>query len=131
MLRDMDPLKHYIWVITQPLESPNLSQAAMYLKSMYPNLPAYEDQNVHNFFFNRPDQKDWSNHTLYVDSVTEKNTRFREFRERVNDGATALGAPSVQNGLGLKAENEEMVGILGENSMVGSFDWSLSFVIDW
>lgn len=90
----------------------------MYMKSIYPEIPAYEEQNVHNVLFNRPNQKDWKNHTLYIDSVTGKKTSFREFHERVIDGATALGAPITQNGLGLKAEDGEMVGILGENSMV-------------
>lgn len=100
----------------------------MYLKSIYPEVPAYEEQNAHDFLFNRPDQKDWRNHTLYIDSVTGRKRSFREFHERVIDGATALGAPSIYNGLGLKVEDGEMVGILGENSMVCLINCALCLV---
>lgn len=85
----------------------------MHLKSMYPELPAIPHENFHNLMFRRPGQKEW-NHTVFVDAFTGEKRTFRQFHERVLDGATALGGP---HGLGLTGENE-IIGILGENCMV-------------
>ena len=90
----------------------------MYLKSIYPDLPNVPAQNVHNITFKRAEQKGWTNHTVHIDAVTGKKRSFREFYDRVVDGATALGSPLSENGLGLEGDNGEVVGILGENSMV-------------
>jgi hypothetical protein len=91
----------------------------MYLKSMYPDVPNLPVQNVHNLFFHRPDQKDWGNYTLHIDAATGRKRSYHEFYGRVIDGATALESPISANGLGLKGDGE-IVGILGQNSMVGS-----------
>jgi hypothetical protein len=90
----------------------------MYLKSMYPDVPNMPPQNFHHHMFDRPDQNEWTNHTLHIDAVTGKKRTYREFYERVMDGATALGGPVSEQGLALKGEDGEIVGILGENSMV-------------
>lgn len=92
----------------------------MYVKSMYPDVPNLPPQNVHNLMFRRPEQKEWKNYTLHIDAVTGKKRSYHEFYERVIDGATALGSPVSGKGLALKAEDGEMVGIVGENSMVHS-----------
>jgi len=52
-----------------------------------------------------------------VDAATGQRRSFREFVERVRDGATALGSDLAQGGLGLRPENGEVVGILSENCM--------------
>jgi hypothetical protein len=68
--------------------------------------------------FHRPDQNEWKNYTVHIDAVTGRKRSFREFYERIIDGATALGSPISEKGLDLKGEDGEMVGILGTNSMV-------------
>lgn len=90
----------------------------MYLKSMYPTPPPPPEVNVHNVLFHRPEQASWPDYTLHIDSVTGRKRTFSEFLERVYDGATALGAPVSQGGLGLRGEDGEIVGILSENSLV-------------
>ncbi|KAG0708431.1 hypothetical protein DFH29DRAFT_870960 [Suillus ampliporus] len=82
----------------------------MYYRS--PDLPTVPEPNIHDFLFNRPEQQDWSDYTLYF---TGQRRSFREFVDRVRDGATALGADVAQGGLGLRPENGEIVGILSEN----------------
>jgi len=90
----------------------------MYYKSLFPDLPKVPESNIHHFLFDRPDQQDWSDYTLFVNAATGQRRSFREFVERVCDGATALGADVTQGGLGLHPENEELVGILSENCPV-------------
>jgi hypothetical protein len=89
--------------------------AKMHLKSMYPPIPPPGDQNVHDFIFRRPDVAEWPDFTAQIDATTGKKRSFREFLERVYDGATALGAQEV---LGLRAEDNEIVGILSDNCLV-------------
>ncbi|KAG0708433.1 hypothetical protein DFH29DRAFT_870962 [Suillus ampliporus] len=87
----------------------------MHYKSLFPDLPKVPESNVHHLLFNRPDQKKWPDYTLFVNVATGQRHSFREFVERVRDGATALGADVAQGGLGLRPENGEIVGILSEN----------------
>lgn len=89
----------------------------MVIKSLYPDIPAIPPTNVHNVLFRRPEQKAWTNHTLHIDATTGKKRSYREFYERVIDGATALGSPVSEKGLGLKGEDGELVGIMAENCM--------------
>ncbi|KAG1732414.1 uncharacterized protein EDB91DRAFT_1302449 [Suillus paluster] len=87
----------------------------MYHRSLFPDLPTVPKPNVHNLLFNRPDQKDWPDYTLFVNVATGQRRSFREFVERVRDGATALDTDVAQGGLGLRPQNGELVGILSEN----------------
>ncbi|KAG1732676.1 uncharacterized protein EDB91DRAFT_1084706 [Suillus paluster] len=87
----------------------------MYYKSLYPDLPKVPESNAHHLLFNRPDQKEWPDYTLFINVATGQQRSFREFIERVRDGATALGADVAHGGLGLRPENGELVGILSEN----------------
>jgi hypothetical protein len=87
---------------------------------MFPDVPNIPPQNVHNLVFQRPDQKEWNDYTLFIDATTGRKTSYREFYERAMDGATALGSPISEKGLGLTGLDGEIVGILGENSMVHS-----------
>ncbi|KAG1849896.1 hypothetical protein DFJ58DRAFT_794277 [Suillus subalutaceus] len=89
----------------------------MYHKSMFPDLPVVPEANVHHLLFNRPDQQAWPDYTLYVNATTGKRWSFRQFVERVRDGATALGADIEQGGLGISLAKGEIVGILSENSL--------------
>jgi hypothetical protein len=90
----------------------------MYYKSLFPELPKVPESNVHHLLFNRPDQREWPDYTLLVNVTTGQRRSFREFVERVRDGATALGADVTQGGLGLRPENGDIVGILSENCPV-------------
>jgi hypothetical protein len=90
----------------------------MYHKSLFPDPPKVPESNVHHLFFDRPDQKEWPDYTVFVDAATGQRRSFREFVERVRDGATALGTDVAQGGLGLRPENGEVVGILSQNCLV-------------
>ncbi|KAF8125729.1 hypothetical protein EV363DRAFT_1350027 [Boletus edulis] len=89
----------------------------MYYKSHYPPLPQIPPQNVHNVLFHRPDQADWPDYPLHVNPLTGASRSFRQFLETVRDGATAMGTDLNLGGLGIRAENGEIVGVLSENSM--------------
>ena len=90
----------------------------MYLKSSYPDPPVLPETNVHHIFFNRPEQTEWPDYVVHIDVETEEQIMYREFTARIQDLATGLGAPRYQGGMGLQAENGEMVGIIAENSSV-------------
>lgn len=90
----------------------------MYLKSPYPDVPAFPEINAHHIFFNRPDQAEWPDYTFQIDARTGKKRSHREFVGRVRHGITGLGAPVSEGGLGLRGEDGEIVGIIGQNSMV-------------
>jgi hypothetical protein len=92
----------------------------MYYRSLFPDLPELVESNIHDLILNRPDQQAWPDYTLFVNVVTGQRCSFREFVERVRDGATALGAEVAQGGLGLRPENGELVGILSDNCPVRS-----------
>ncbi|KAG1739566.1 hypothetical protein EDB19DRAFT_1895468 [Suillus lakei] len=81
----------------------------MHYKSLFPNLPKVPESNVHHLLLGRPEQRERPDYTLFVNVATGQRVSFREFVERVRDGATAL------DGLGLRPENGELVGILSEN----------------
>ncbi|KAG2109212.1 hypothetical protein BD769DRAFT_1498102 [Suillus cothurnatus] len=93
----------------------------MYHKSMFPDLPVVPEANVHHLFFNRPEQQAWPDYTLYVNATTGRRWSFRQFVERVRDGATALGTDIDQGGLGISFAKGEIVGILSENCLVQDY----------
>ena len=90
----------------------------MPLKSLYPDIPQLPVGNAHDIILRRPDQAGWPNFTLHVDASTGRMQTYHGFLERVYDGATALGTDVSQGGLGLRAEDGEIIGILSENCMV-------------
>ncbi|KAK7030386.1 hypothetical protein VNI00_014130 [Paramarasmius palmivorus] len=104
----------------------------MYISSPYsdpPVVPASEPFNVFDVIFNRPEQQEWKDYTLYIDGATGKALKYSEFRRRIADATTALGTPVTQGGLGLgvygapQAREDgtldgpvpDMVGIMSEN----------------
>jgi len=88
----------------------------MYLKSPYPDVPPQPNVNAHYYFFNRPGQAEWPNYTVHIDVETGEEIMYDDFLERIRDLATGLGASVDQGGLGIRAEDNEMIGIMGENS---------------
>ena len=96
------------------------ASATMYIKSPYPDIPNSTEGNVHYALFQRPDQAQWpEDFTLHIDARTGKKRTYREFLERIRLGATAIGGPVSEGGLGLQGEDGELVGIMGWNSSVG------------
>ncbi|PFH48608.1 hypothetical protein AMATHDRAFT_65004 [Amanita thiersii Skay4041] len=89
----------------------------MHLKSMYPDVPPLPPGNVHYLCLRRPDQEDWPDYTIHIELKTGKTRSFREFVQRVDYAATALGASIDKGCLGLSAENNDVVGIMSENCM--------------
>ncbi|PFH48605.1 hypothetical protein AMATHDRAFT_49379 [Amanita thiersii Skay4041] len=89
----------------------------MYLKSMYPDVPPLPPGNVHNLCLRQPAQDDWPDYTVQIELKTGKTRSFREFVQRVDYAATALGASVDKGGLGLSAENNDIIGIMSENCM--------------
>ncbi|KAF9459208.1 hypothetical protein BDZ94DRAFT_1268837 [Collybia nuda] len=90
----------------------------MYLKSPYPDVPPIPELNAHHLFFGRPDQAEWpEDFTLHIDVKTGRKRTYREFVQRVRQGATALGTPVSDGGLGLTGGEGEIVGIMSDNSM--------------
>ena len=90
----------------------------MYLKSSYPDVPPQPNVNAHDFFFNKPSQADLPNFTVHIDAETGEKILYYDFLERIRDLATGLGASVDQGGLGIRAEDKEIIGIMGENSSV-------------
>ena len=89
----------------------------MYIKSPYPDITDFPEANVHYAFFSRPDQAQWpEDFTLHIDARSGKKRTYKEFLQRVRLGATALGVPLSEGGLGLRGEDGERVGIMGQNS---------------
>ncbi|KIK90748.1 hypothetical protein PAXRUDRAFT_831419 [Paxillus rubicundulus Ve08.2h10] len=100
-----------------PQLSTHIWRDNMYYKSLFPPLPEIPPQNVHHILFNRPEQKTWPDYTFQVSASTGATRSFQEFLERVRDGATALGSDVKDGGLGIRRENDEIVGVLSENSL--------------
>ena len=90
----------------------------MHHVSLFSPLPSVPEQNVHHILLDRPDQKSWPDFTFLMDIPTGQRRSFKEFIERVRDGATALGTETRYGGLGIHSENDEIVGILSENCLV-------------
>jgi acyl-CoA synthetase (AMP-forming)/AMP-acid ligase II len=93
----------------------------MHIKSTYPEVPPLQDTNAHLALLRRPGQVDWPDFTFLIDARTGKTRTFREFEERVKYAATALGTPVIQGGLGLSAENGDVIGIMSDNCMVSKY----------
>ena len=92
----------------------------MPIKSLYPSLPELPEINIHYALLRRPDQAEWPDFPVHIDAKTGETRSFREFVERVEWAATALGAPVEEGGLGLSAGNGDIIGIMSENCMVSS-----------
>lgn len=90
----------------------------MHIQSLYPEIPPLSETNAHYALLRRPEQAEWPDFTLHIDAPTGKTRTFREFAERVQYAATALGAPVSQGGLGLSPENGDIVGIISHNCLV-------------
>ncbi|KAF7355679.1 hypothetical protein MSAN_01485700 [Mycena sanguinolenta] len=59
----------------------------------------------------------WPDFTIQIDDQTGHGRTFREVQRRLALGATALGAPVADGGLGLSGDSDEIIGLLGFNSL--------------
>lgn len=84
-------------------------------KSPYSDPPPLPDVNAHYLLLKRPDQAEWNDYTFHVDPQTGRKRTYRQFLARIQDLATAMGAPVAQGGLGMRTEDGEIVGIMSEN----------------
>jgi hypothetical protein len=87
---------------------------------MYPDMPPTPDGNAHHVIFNTTERAAWPDFTRFIDASTGKRYSDREFLESVYDGATALGTPVSEGGLGLQPEDREIIGILSDNCVVSA-----------
>ncbi|KAF5348540.1 hypothetical protein D9756_009586 [Leucocoprinus leucothites] len=89
----------------------------MYLKSLYPDPPPNPPLlNAYLALSGRPDQAVWPDFTAHIEHHTGKTYSFKEVCKRINDLATALGAPTSLGGLGLEYTGGERIGIMSDNS---------------
>ncbi|KIK61693.1 hypothetical protein GYMLUDRAFT_42715 [Collybiopsis luxurians FD-317 M1] len=89
----------------------------MYLRSLFPEPPPAPAQNVHHFFFGRPDQSQWPDYNIHIDIETDRKRTFKEVKDRVKEALTAFGSPLKDGGVEFGgAGSEEMIGIMSENS---------------
>ena len=86
----------------------------MIFQSLLPPVPDFAFPNAHHLVLNRPDQAEWEDHILHVDALTGKTRKWHEFKDRVKRGATAFRNPDL-----FPYEENEIVGILSENCVVG------------
>ena len=90
-----------------------------HIKSLWPDPPSVPDYlNIFETIFQQPYHEEWPDFTLHVDEETGKTWTFRQLRKRVNDLAATLGGPKAEGGLGLRAEDGEIIGIMSDNSSV-------------
>ncbi|KAF8349615.1 hypothetical protein F5887DRAFT_878405 [Amanita rubescens] len=89
----------------------------MHIKSIHTEVPPLTVTNAYYTLLRRPDQAEWPDFTIHIDANTGKTRTFREYSERVQYAATVLGAPVSQGGLGLSAENGDIIGIMSYNCM--------------
>ncbi|CAK5283949.1 unnamed protein product [Mycena citricolor] len=92
----------------------------MYLKSPFPALPTLPEMNYYHAMFGRPDQAsavDWPDYTVQIEARTGRKRTFKQLRERIAWGATALGGKVEDGGLALSGGGDEIVALLGDNSL--------------
>jgi len=97
----------------------------MVFRSLLPSVPDVSFPNAHHFFLGRPDQAGWEDYDLHVDALTGKTRKWFEFRDRVKRGATAFRAPGL-----FPHEEDEIVGILGENCIVSPLGVAVGLCTD-
>ncbi|KAF7367639.1 hypothetical protein MSAN_00827500 [Mycena sanguinolenta] len=89
----------------------------MYIKSSFPPLPPLPEVNILHVMFGRPDQAQWPDYTIQIEEKTGRKRTYKEMQNRMELGATALGAKVSDGGLGLGGDDGEMIGLLGDNSL--------------
>ncbi|KAI8986104.1 acetyl-CoA synthetase-like protein [Trametes punicea] len=86
----------------------------MHYKSLFPPLPPFEDQNVHDFIFSSLELQSPEDKVLIIDPLAGKKYGKNEFKERVYDCATTFLTPEAEGGFGFAPEGE-MVAIMSTN----------------
>src|SRR5579863_3050112 len=90
-----------------------------HIKSPFSSLPSSTPTvNYYDWLLGRPELKTWPDFALHIDGVTGEQRHVRAVLQRFEQAATALATPPSDGGLGLVAEQGEIVGILSENCLV-------------
>ncbi|KAF7362910.1 hypothetical protein MVEN_00641900 [Mycena venus] len=89
----------------------------MSIQSPYPPLPPVPAANILDNMFGRRDQADWPDYTIHIEEKTGRKRTYREFVKQVELGATALGGKLSHGCLGLSGDGDEIIGLLGHNSL--------------
>ncbi|KAF8203424.1 hypothetical protein K438DRAFT_1964909 [Mycena galopus ATCC 62051] len=100
-----------------PMASASHLPMPMPIQSPYPPLPPVPAANVLDNMFGRPDQTDWPDYTIHIEEKTGRKRTYRQFVRQVKLGATALGGKRAHGCLGLTGEGDEMIAVLGNNSL--------------
>ncbi|KAF9451833.1 acetyl-CoA synthetase-like protein [Macrolepiota fuliginosa MF-IS2] len=88
-----------------------------HLRSLYPDpLPVPDYLNIYETIIGQPQHDEWPDYIVHIDEETGQSRTFKDLRKRINDLASVLGGPVAQGGLGLKAEDGDVVGIMSDNS---------------
>ncbi|CAL1713285.1 unnamed protein product [Somion occarium] len=87
------------------------------MKSLYPPVPPIPDENHHYWMSGIRGQDNIADYVLHIDALSGRVRTRKEFNELVLDGATALGAPVAQGGLGLSGEAGDIVGVYSTNCL--------------
>ena len=82
----------------------------MYLKSPYPDPPAFPEFNAHYIFFERPEQGNWPDYVVHIDVETEERIMYHDFTTRIQDHATGPGASQHQGGWVCEQRTENLLG---------------------
>ncbi|KXN90937.1 putative 4-coumarate--CoA ligase 2 [Leucoagaricus sp. SymC.cos] len=78
--------------------------------------PLPKHLNIFEEVIGQPYHDERPDYTLHVDEETGRTRTFREVKKRVNDLAATLGSPISKGGLGLLAEDGDVIGIMSDNS---------------
>ncbi|KAJ6531618.1 hypothetical protein DFH09DRAFT_933664 [Mycena vulgaris] len=91
----------------------------MYIKSPFPPLRTLPEVNIHHnaLLLTTGMQAEWPDFIIQIDDKTGRKRTFKEMQKRLGLGATALGAKVADGGLGLSGDADEMIGLLGFNSL--------------
>ena len=91
----------------------------MYLTSKFGDIPPIPNANVHNLYFaTAPGAADLPNHDLYIDGRSGDKVTLHQFRQTIQDVATALVAPASEGGLSFSGDARDIVGIFSHNCVV-------------
>ena len=98
-----------------------------HIKSLFRPLPSSTPTvNYYDWLLSRPELKKWPDFALHIDGVTGEQRHAHAVLERFEQAATALAASPSDGGLGLAAEQGEIVGILSEICLVCTKAFSLA-----
>ncbi len=77
------------------------------------------DHNAYNVLL----PQDYDDYLLHVETETGRKRTYKRFLKRVQDAATVLTSSAEEGGADIRIDNDELVGIMSHNTMVGFKLW--------